>query len=108
MTNLKGKTQMRNIEKKGGHGNTKSYRRNTEQNSMPYSNMYQQRTHHRHSVGSRGIYSNPVGPEMIVQPNLGTPIMQPGYYMPQPQPFGQYYSYPQMQPDANFNNGSWQ
>jgi len=93
---------------------TKNYRRNTEQNSVhnPYlyqqQQQHQQRSHHRHSVGSRGIFTQPIAPEMIVQPNLGTPIMQPGYYMPQPQPYGQFYSYPQMQPDANFNNGSWQ
>jgi len=110
MNNQKGKTNNRNNEKRGGGqaGPNKGYRRNTEQDPTHYPNQYQnQRSNHRNSVGNRGMYSHPP-PDMMMAQNMGTPMMQPGFYMPQPQPYGQYYNYSQMQPDSNFNNGSWQ
>lgn len=77
-------------EKKNSGNNTRNSNRHNHNNN---NNSNYQRGHYRHGGNNNMMYHNNMRNEM---PPGGMPsnMMQPSFYMPQPQIYGQYFNYP--------------
>ncbi len=81
-------------DKRGGNFNDGKGRRYS--NSNQQNNMQKNGPYNRHAMPNQGMYP-PMRNDMMPQANYAPGMMQPGFFMPQPQMYNQYYNYPASQ-----------
>jgi hypothetical protein len=88
--------QHHNNRKDDKRGNFNDGKGRRYSNSNQQNNMQKNGPYNRHAMPNQGMYP-PMRNDMMPQANYAPGMMQPGFFMPQPQMYNQYYNYPASQ-----------